>query len=27
MLLIIASGIAATALRSRALPRAPAEEH
>jgi S-adenosylmethionine uptake transporter len=25
--LIIASGIAATALRSRALPRAPAEEH
>lgn len=27
MLLIIASGVAATALRSRALPRAPAEEH
>jgi S-adenosylmethionine uptake transporter len=27
MLLIIASGIAATALRSRTLPRAPAEEH
>ncbi|MBP6221223.1 DMT family transporter [uncultured Limnohabitans sp.] len=27
MALIIASGIAATALRSRALPRAPAEEH
>jgi S-adenosylmethionine uptake transporter len=27
MLLIIASGIAATALRNRALPRAPAEDH
>ncbi|MFM1925426.1 MAG: hypothetical protein RIT44_1232 [Pseudomonadota bacterium] len=27
MLLIVASGIAATALRSRALPSAPAEEH
>jgi S-adenosylmethionine uptake transporter len=27
MLLIILSGIASTALRSRALPRAPAEEH
>jgi S-adenosylmethionine uptake transporter len=27
MALIIASGIAATALRSRALPSAPAEEH
>jgi len=27
MALIIASGIAATALRNRALPRAPAEEH
>jgi S-adenosylmethionine uptake transporter len=25
--LIIASGIAATALRSRALPQAPAEDH
>jgi S-adenosylmethionine uptake transporter len=27
MVLIVASGIAATALRSRTLPRAPAEEH
>ena len=27
MLLIIASGIASTALRNRALPQAPAEEH
>jgi S-adenosylmethionine uptake transporter len=27
MLLIIASGIAATALRNRTLPQAPAEEH
>jgi S-adenosylmethionine uptake transporter len=27
MVLIIASGIAATALRKRALPQAPAEEH
>jgi len=27
MLLIVASGIAATALLSRALPSAPAEEH
>ena len=27
MALIIASGIAATALRNRALPQAPAEEH
>jgi S-adenosylmethionine uptake transporter len=27
MALIIASGIAATALRNRTLPRAPAEDH
>jgi S-adenosylmethionine uptake transporter len=27
MALIMASGIAATALRSRSLPNAPAEEH
>jgi S-adenosylmethionine uptake transporter len=27
MLLIIASGVAATALRNRALPRAPAKDH
>jgi S-adenosylmethionine uptake transporter len=27
MALIVASGIAATALRNRTLPRAPAEEH